>query len=108
MYKTFGYVLTWLALLALLAANIALAFIDLGRFQTVARLAIPLAQALLIVTLFMYRRGDSTTLKLVSAAGFLGFFLLFALTFNDYYARPLDVAIGRVSYTGVGFQAPNK
>ncbi len=108
MSKVMAYVWTWLALLVLLAANVALAFLDLGVFQAMARLAVPLVQVFLIVSVFMYRRAESALLKLASVAGFLVFFLLAGLSFNDYGTRPLDVALGRISYTIAGFQAANK
>lgn len=96
--KLATYLWTWLALLALLGLNLALAFgfPSLGPWLNIGIAAL---QALLIVSVFMYVRNGQSAVRIAALAGFFWLLLLFGLTFSDYAARFKDVAIGRLEYS---------
>ena len=82
------YVLVYLALLALLAATLAVAFIELGSvINTVLAVAIASVKALLVVLYFMHVRYSSQLARLFVAAGFVWLVILIGLTLTDYLSR---------------------
>lgn len=80
-------VLTWLALMALLGATAAIAWLPLGWFNTAISLAIALAKALLVALVFMRLRRAQGLLRLTALAGVVTLCLLFALGGADYATR---------------------
>jgi len=82
------YVLTWIALLVLLAASVASAFVPLGIFNTVVNLGIALAKALLVAWFFMHLTHASLLTRVFAAAALFMLVLLFGLTASDYATRP--------------------
>ena len=80
-------VLTWLALLVLLATTAGCALLRLGWLNTVISLAIALAKALLVAIVFMRLRRAPALLRLAAVAGAVMLALLFGLSMTDYATR---------------------
>jgi len=81
------YVLVFLTLIALTALTTAVAFIDLGPFNTVIALAIAVCKMLLVILFFMHVRYGPNLTKIVIAAGFFWLLILISLTLGDYHTR---------------------
>jgi cytochrome c oxidase subunit 4 len=82
----------WLALMALLSATAASAFIPMGERNTVTNFAISCAKALLIAIFFMNLRRAGALLRLVAIVALLWAALLFGLSGTDYVTRHLERA----------------
>jgi cytochrome c oxidase subunit 4 len=80
-------ILTWLALMALLAATAGIAWLPLGWINTAVSLGIALAKALLVAFVFMRLRSAHGLLRLTALAGIVTLFLLFGLAGADYATR---------------------
>jgi cytochrome c oxidase subunit 4 len=80
-------VLTWLALLALLATTAGCALLRLGWLNTAISLAIALAKALLVAIVFMRLQRAPALLRLAAVAGAVTLALLFGLALTDYTTR---------------------
>ena len=80
-------VLIYVALLILLAATVAAAYLNLGSFNLVLSLGFALLKALLIILFFMHVKASSRLVKLFAAAGLLWLAILFTLTLSDYLSR---------------------
>jgi cytochrome c oxidase subunit 4 len=80
-------ILTWLALMALLAITAAVAWVPLGWVNTAISLGIALAKALLVALVFMRLRRAQGLLRLTALAGVVTLCLLFALGGADYATR---------------------
>jgi cytochrome c oxidase subunit 4 len=80
-------------LLALLAATVAIAFVDVDRLAPGLHLPLMLAlgvaglKAILIVLYFMHARGGPARVAMFAVAGFVWLGILAALTFADYLTR---------------------
>ncbi|ALK96590.1 hypothetical protein AB595_13420 [Massilia sp. WF1] len=85
--RTRPLVLTWLALLALLALTAAMAWIPLGWINTAISMAVAVAKALLVAIVFMRLRASHPLLRLTALAGLVTLALLFALSGADYATR---------------------
>jgi cytochrome c oxidase subunit 4 len=83
------YIRTIVVLLALLAANWSIAYVDLGPFNLVVALAIAVTQATLITLFFMHIKGSSRLLHLAAAAGVIWLLLQLVLALSDYLTRGL-------------------
>ena len=82
------YVTIWAALLCLTVITAAVAFVDLGPFNTVVALVIASAKALLVVLFFMhvkYTREKMT--KVVFVAAIFWLLILLTLCLADYTTR---------------------
>jgi cytochrome c oxidase subunit 4 len=82
-----SYVAVFLALLALTATTTAVAFVDLGPWNTVVALGIAFIKATLVVLIFMHIRWSSSLSRVVIAGGLLWLAILFALTLADFVTR---------------------
>jgi len=80
-------VLTWLALLALLATTAGCALLRLGWLNTAVSLAIALAKALLVAVVFMRLKRAPALLRLAAVTGAVTLALLFGLSLTDYTTR---------------------
>ena len=80
-------VLTWLALLALLATTAGCALLRLGWLNTAVSLAIALAKALLVAIVFMRLKRAPVLLRLAAVTGAVTLALLFGLSLTDYTTR---------------------
>ncbi len=81
------YLRTTAALLALLVATIAVAYVDLGPLNTVIAMTISLAKGLLIVLFFMHVRDSSRLIWLAVATGFFWLGIMLVLSMSDYLTR---------------------
>jgi cytochrome c oxidase subunit IV len=79
--------MVWLALVALAALNLALAFAPLGGFNLAANLFIAFVMAVLSGLFLMGLRSDSALVRLTAGGSLFWLIVLFALTFADYFTR---------------------
>lgn len=75
------------ALMALLALTLVLAYVPLGGFNGPVSYAIAMTKALLVAFVFMKLRSSSMLLALAALAGLFWLSTLFALTLTDYPFR---------------------
>jgi len=68
--------------------TVQMAFIDLGRFNTVAALAIAIFKATLVVLFFMHVKYSSRLTWAVVLSGVFWLGILLVLTMSDYLTRP--------------------
>jgi cytochrome c oxidase subunit 4 len=80
-YAVFG------ALMVLTAATVAVAFVDLGRFNIAVALAVALVKATLVVLFFMHVKYSSRLVQLVVLAAIVWLIILFGITLTDYITR---------------------
>jgi cytochrome c oxidase subunit 4 len=81
------YVSIFLALMALTAITTAVAFLDLGPFNTPVALAVAVTKALLVTLFFMHVRHSTTLTKIVVFGGTFWLALLIGITMVDYGSR---------------------
>ena len=81
------YVLVFVCLIGLTLLTTAVAFVDLGAFNTVAALVIAFCKMLLVILFFMHLRHSGGLVRIVLLAGFFWLALLIALTMTDYRTR---------------------
>lgn len=79
--------LTLLCLLAILAVNVAAAFVDFGGMQLAFNVFLAAASVLIIAFFFMRLKSETSLNRLAASAGFLWLVLFFMLTFGDYFTR---------------------
>jgi cytochrome c oxidase subunit IV len=84
-----GPTLVWLALLAVLAVNILVAHLPLGRAKTPTNLLLAVVQASFMFVVFMRLNRASALVKLTAAAAFVWLSFLFLIGSGDYLTRPL-------------------
>lgn len=80
-------VAVWLALLALLGATVAAAHLPLGAFGAAVGLAIAAVKASLIALAFMHLRESAPVVRLAAALGLLWLGIFFAFALSDYLTR---------------------
>lgn len=81
------YVLIFLALMAGTALTVGVAYINLGRMNTVAALAIAVTKMMLVILFFMHVWHSTQLTKIVVAGAFLWLGLLIVITNSDYLTR---------------------
>lgn len=86
--QTKPYFGAWIALLLLLAVTVALAYLNLGSFNTLAALGIALSKMAIVVLIFMHGRHEKALTWLFIVAGFVWFLIMIELTLSDYLTRP--------------------
>jgi cytochrome c oxidase subunit 4 len=74
-------------LMVLTGVTVAVAYIDLGPFNTVAALAIACFKALIVVLYFMHVKYSTRLITLTVIAGLYWMGILFTLTLSDYLTR---------------------
>ncbi len=89
------YLTIILTLLALTAATVGAAYVNLGPLNIVVALAIATAKATLVVLFFMHAKYVPKRTQLVIIAGLFWLGLLLFMTMSDY--------ISRVDYRGIRF-----
>ncbi len=77
----------WGALVLLLAATTASAFVPLGAANLPISLAIAVAKALIVLLFFMELRGSRALVRSFAAAGFFWLLIMIVLTGADYWHR---------------------
>src|SRR6202162_623525 len=82
------YVTIWATLLGLTLVTAAVAFVDLGAFNTVVALVIASVKALLVVLFFMHVKYTSEKMtKVVFVAAIFWLLILLTLSLADYTTR---------------------
>ena len=81
------YFLVYLALLVLLAATIAAAFVDLGVFNPILTVTIAIVKALLVALIFMGVRHSTRLTRLFVFFGLIWFGILLIPTIADYISK---------------------
>jgi cytochrome c oxidase subunit 4 len=81
------YILVFAALIALTGLTTGVAFINLGKWNTVVALAIAVCKATLVVLFFMHLRWSSNLLRIVVASSLLWLVILIGLTLSDVFTR---------------------
>ena len=81
------YILVFTALIVLTGLTTGVAFINLGKWNTVAALVIAVCKASLVVLFFMHLRWSSNLLRIVVASSLLWLAILVGLTISDVFTR---------------------
>jgi cytochrome c oxidase subunit 4 len=77
----------WAALMLLLAATTASAFVPLGSLNIVVSLVIAIIKALIVLLVFMELRASRGLVRAFAAAGFFWLLIMIVLTGADYWHR---------------------
>jgi len=75
------------ALFVLMFLTIAMAYIDLGRFNIMIALTIAIVKAVLVVMYFMHVKYNTKLVWIFAGAGFIWLLIMFAITMSDYLTR---------------------
>ncbi|PYV59574.1 MAG: hypothetical protein DMG91_00535 [Acidobacteria bacterium] len=79
------YYLIWISLMCLTVITAAVAFVDLGQFNTIVALSIATLKALLVVLFFMHLKYTNEKMSKVAVISALFWLvLLLALSLTDY------------------------
>ncbi len=81
------YYFVFVALLILTVATWQIAYIDLGRWNTVVMLLIAILKAGLVATFFMHLRWSHSMMRLVLFAALFWLAILITLTVGDVFTR---------------------
>jgi cytochrome c oxidase subunit 4 len=81
------YILVFAALIVLTGLTTGVAFINLGKWNTVAALVIAVCKASLVVLFFMHLRWSSNLLRIVVASSLVWLAILIGLTLSDVFTR---------------------
>lgn len=81
------YVVTWIALIVLLAITCGSSFIPLGRFNLAINLAIAVIKALLVIVVFMRLFRSAGMVIVVALIAALDLAILVCLTLPDFLVR---------------------
>lgn len=82
-----NYVGVFVSLIILTAATTAIAYVDLGQFNTVVALTIAVMKMLLVVMFFMHLKASSALTKVVFIGAFLWLAIMVTLTLGDELTR---------------------
>lgn len=81
------YYAIFATLIVLTGVTVGVAYVDLGRWNTVAALVIACFKALIVVLYFMHVKYSTRLIKLTVIAGLYWVGIIFALTLGDYLTR---------------------
>ena len=81
------YIAIFAALLVLTGVTVAVAYVDLGRFNIYVALAIAIFKASLVVLYFMHVKYSSKLVQLAAVTGFLWLGIMLFFTFSDIGTR---------------------
>lgn len=84
-----SHLLTWAALLILLAASATVSRLRLGWWELVVTGTIAIAQALLVMIMFMRLKHGTPALRMIALLSFAWPLLMVTLTMGDYLTRSL-------------------
>ncbi len=79
-----GYILVWLALMALTGITVAVAGIDFGGITVATALVIASVKTYLVLTIFMHLRSEDITFKIFVGVAIFFLLISFLLLFSDY------------------------
>lgn len=82
-----AYFLIYAALMLLLAATVAIAFVQLGPLNVAIMLLIAFAKAALIALIFMHVRYSAPLVGATAGGTLLWLAILFSITMSDYATR---------------------
>jgi cytochrome c oxidase subunit IV len=85
------YVLVFLALMAGTALTTAVAYIDLGRWNTVVALAIATTKMMLVVLFFMHVKYATGLTRVIILAGFFWLGIMITLSCSDELTRHWEI-----------------
>lgn len=85
------YLLVFFALMAGTALTTGVAYIDLGRWNTVVALAIATTKMLLVVLFFMHVKYASGLTRIAILAGFFWLAIMIALSCSDELTRVWEI-----------------
>lgn len=85
------YLAVFISLLILTGLTTAVAYVDMGRFNLVAALAIAVAKMLLVVLFFMHVKYSPPFIKLVVVAALLWLGIMITLILSDELTRGWEV-----------------
>jgi cytochrome c oxidase subunit IV len=77
----------WIALMLLLAATCASAYLPLGVWNSVTNLVIAAVKVLLVSVFFMHLKSGSAAIRIYAVTALFALALLFGLTLTDYEVR---------------------
>lgn len=86
-HPKFFYVKVFLALIVLTAVTTAVAYLDLGAFNTVVALVIAVCKASLVVLFFMHLKEQVGMTRVVIVAALLWLAVLIGITMSDHFTR---------------------
>src|ERR1700744_2639598 len=81
----------FLALIGLTALTTGVAYIDLGRWNTVAALAIAVVKMLLVVLFFMHVKYSTGLTRVIIIAGFFWLGIMITLSSQDEFTRTWEI-----------------
>lgn len=81
------YIGIFLALMALTALTVYVAFKDFGFLNDVVAMTIAVVKMLLVVMIFMHLKYSARLLWLVAGAGIIWLIIMFGITLSDYRTR---------------------
>jgi cytochrome c oxidase subunit IV len=85
------YVAVFVALIALTALTTGVAYIDLGRWNTVVALVIAVIKMLLVVLFFMHVKYAAGLTRIAILAGFFWLAIMICLTLSDELTRGWEI-----------------
>jgi cytochrome c oxidase subunit 4 len=104
-----SYLITWAALVALLAATLALAYVPMpGPLNVAVALGISVVKALLVLALFMKLFRAPALIRAAAAAGLFWLAVLFALSATDYLTRKVEPVGDLSAPTGREYQSGDR
>lgn len=86
-HPKFFYVKVFLSLIVLTAITTAVAYVDLGVFNTVVALVIAVCKASLVVLFFMHLKEQTGMTRVVIIAAALWLAVLIVITLSDRFTR---------------------
>lgn len=81
------YIFVFLGLLVMTVLTWQVAYIDLGKWNTVVALIIAIFKASLVVTFFMHLRWSHSMIRLVLFAAIFWLAIMITLTVGDFFSR---------------------
>jgi len=85
------YVAVFLALMAFTALTTGVAYIDLGKWNTVAALAIAVCKMLLVVLFFMHVKYSSGLTRIIIVGAFFWLGIMITLSCSDELTRHWEI-----------------
>ena len=81
------YILVFVALIVMTGLTTGVAFVNLGKWNTIVALAIAVCKASLVALFFMHLRWSSGLVRMVLVSACVWFAILVVLTLSDEFTR---------------------